>query len=499
MKNISLFLFIVLIGFVQSCREEYLNEPAPTDAVAPDVAYGSYQGAKAHIAGILRRTRGQFTATDAGNLGSLYFARENKGNISINNGSWFSFDYENDNREPNYRRTGFTWNFPYYLIGQVNAFIDGVEKSTAISQVEKDELLGQAYTMRAFFYFELSLEFQHTYSYDPSLPAPPIYTEAGALEGKPMSTMQEMYAQITDDLEHALSIGTMSRDNKSYFSKAVTHAVAARVYQVMENWPKAAENARLAYGGNAVNALDPATIVSVPDTNDVDGDGDKTEIIRRYSTGKYQNGFDDMDDGVEWLLADPQTADQSNYYYLAPHGFYTRTESAYNNTFINRNFVGLFAPTDVRYQFAQTGFTGYRQWYTTKFKFAFDADLALIRTSEMILIEAEALYHSNPAAAHDLLYVLQKTRDPLAVRSTNTGTALLEEILTERKKELYGEIGVEWYDAKRLQRGLPRDTFHRVNLASKPMLPNDKRFFLKIPQAEIDANPNIDASINADR
>lgn len=472
MKNISLFLFIVLIGFVQSCREEYLNEPAPTDAVAPDVAYGSYQGAKAHIAGILRRTRGQFTATDAGNLGSLYFARENKGNISINNGSWFSFDYENDNREPNYRRTGFTWNFPYYLIGQVNAFIDGVEKSTAISQVEKDELLGQAYTMRAFFYFELSLEFQHTYSYDPSLPAPPLYTEAGALEGKPMSTMQEMYAQITQDLEYALSIGTMSRENKSYFSKAVTHAVAARVYQVMEDWPKAASNARAAYGGNVASALSPSV---------------------------YKLGFDDMDEGVEWLLADPQTADQSNYYYLAPHGFYTRTESAYNNTFINRNFVALFSPTDVRNTFKQTGVTDYRQWYTTKFKFAFDADLALIRTAEMILIEAEALYHSNPAAAHALLYSLQVNRDPSKVKSTNTGSALLEEILTERKKELYGEIGVEWYDAKRLQRGLPRDAFHRVNLASKPMLPNDKRFFLKIPQAEIDANPNIDASINADR
>ncbi|MBF5026836.1 RagB/SusD family nutrient uptake outer membrane protein [Planobacterium oryzisoli] len=472
MKNISLFLFIVLIGFVQSCREEYLNEPAPTDAVAPDVAYGSYQGAKAHIAGILRRTRGQFTATDAGNLGSLYFARENKGNISINNGSWFSFDYENDNREPNYRRTVFTWNFPYYLIGQVNAFIDGVEKSTAISQVEKDELLGQAYTMRAFFYFELSLEFQHTYSYDPSLPAPPLYTEAGALEGKPMSTMQEMYAQITQDLEYALSIGTMSRENKSYFNKAVTHAVAARVYQVMEDWPKAASNARAAYGGNVASALSPSV---------------------------YKLGFDDMDEGVEWLLADPQTADQSNYYYLAPHGFYTRTESAYNNTFINRNFVALFSPTDVRNTFKQTGVTDYRQWYTTKFKFAFDADLALIRTAEMILIEAEALYHSNPAAAHALLYSLQVNRDPSKVKSANTGSALLEEILTERKKELYGEIGVEWYDAKRLQRGLPRDAFHRVNLASKPMLPNDKRFFLKIPQAEIDANPNIDASINADR
>ena len=30
--------------------------------------------------------------------------------------------------------------------------------------------------------------------------------------------------------------------------------------------------------------------------------------------------------------------------------------------------------------------------------------------------------------------------------------ALIEEILIERRKELYGEMGVEWFDAKRLRR-----------------------------------------------
>ncbi len=472
--KINKFIIALLVIFVtlQSCREEYLNEPTPTDSVSPDVVFGSKEGATAFISGILRRTRGQFTATDAGNVGSVYFARTNKGNDVINNGSWFSFDYENDNREPNYRRTVFSWNFPYHIINQVNAFIDGVENSTAIAPADKNQLLGQAYAMRAFFYFELSLEFQHTYTYDPSLPAPPIYTEPNELEGKPMSTQQEMYAFIVEDLEQAIAIGSTQRIDRSYFGKQVAHAIAARVYQVMGNWSKAAENARAAYGGNVASALSPAV---------------------------YGSGFDDMDEGVEWLLADPQSADQSSYYFLAPHGFFTRTESAYNNTFINRSFVNTFTETDVRNTFLKTTATDYRQWYTTKFKFAFDADVPLIRTAEMILIEAEALYHSNPAAAHDLLYQLQVNRDPAAVKSTNTGAALLEEILLERRKELYGEMGVEWYDAKRLRRGLPRDPWHRINMANNPLVKDDKRFFLKVPQPEIDANPNIDNSVNDNR
>ena len=33
----------------------------------------------------------------------------------------------------------------------------------------------------------------------------------------------------------------------------------------------------------------------------------------------------------------------------------------------------------------------------------------------------------------------------------------------------------------------------------KNLEPDDKRFFLKIPQAEIDSNENIDDSVNQDR
>ncbi len=476
MKNYKIFA-VAALAFTtvfQSCRQDYLDDPQPTTSVSPEVVFGSKEGATAFVAGILRRTRAQFSSTDTGNLGSMYFARTNKGNDVVNSGSWFQSDYENDNREPNYRRTIFTWNFLYYLINQTNALIDGLENSTTISAADKAPLLGQAYAMRAFFYFELSLEFQHTYKFDTSLPAPPIYDEPSQLEGKPMSTQSEMYAFITADLEKAISMGSNARQNKSYFNKQVAHGIAARVYQVMGDWAKAAQHANAAYGGSVSAALSPEV---------------------------YRNGFRDMDEGKEWILASPQTDDQSAYYYTAPHPFFTQTESAYNNTYINKNFKNIFTSTDVRNTFVTTTRTDYRQVYTKKFIFSFDADVPLMRTPEMILIEAEALYYSDPAAAHELLFKLQKNRDPQAVKSANSGQALLDEIIVERRKELYGEIGVEWYDAKRLRKGLPRDQggVHRLPMTNNPLMPDDKRFFLKIPQSEIDANPNIPASINANR
>lgn len=476
MKNFKTYiiaLFAILVTF-QSCRDEYLNEPQPTTSVSPETVFGSKEGATAFIAGILRNTRAQFTATDTGNLGSMYFARTNKGNDVVNSGSWFQSDYQNDNREPNYRRTAFTWNFLYFLINQTNALIEGLEESTQISAADKAPLLGQAYAMRAFFYFELSLEFQHTYKYDTAAPAPPIYDKPSQLEGKAMSTQADMYAFIISDLEKSLAMGSDDRMNSSYFNNEVAHGIAARVYQVMGNWAKAAENANAAYGGNVAAALSPQV---------------------------YKNGFSNMDAGVEWMLASPQTDDQSAYYYTAPHAFFTQTESAYNNTYINANFKNLFTATDVRNTFVTTTRTDFRKVYTKKFVFGFDSDVPLMRTPEMILIEAEALYYTNPTAAHNLLFALQVNRDVTAVKSTNSGQALLDEIMVERRKELYGEIGVEWYDAKRLRKGLPRDGggVHRLPMANNPLMPDDKRFFLKIPQSEIDANPNIPASINNDR
>lgn len=179
------------------------------------------------------------------------------------------------------------------------------------------------------------------------------------------------------------------------------------------------------------------------------------------------------------------------------------TVNSYAAMHINVNFASLFSATDVRRMFQLRSSalqpTDFRYWITNKFKFTFDADHPIIRTAEMILIEAEAKNRlGDDVAAGNLLYTLQKNRDVNAVKSSNTGLALLEEILTERRKELYAEIGVEWFDAKRLRRAITRTGNHRVG-ASANLLADDKKFFLKIPLAEIDANPFIDESVNANR
>jgi len=473
MKKITILLLIAFISI--GCDDNFLNEPVPTSSVSDVVIFGSREGAEALLSGIHRNFRGQFTEgrVDASGLSSIFMARAVKGNDLIQN-SWYNFDYDNDNREPTYVRTVFSWEYPYFLINQANSLINGVEASTAISDSDKTQLIAQGKALRAFFYFQLALEFQHTYTYDPSLPAPPIYTEL-SLEGKPMTTLSELYNFIVADLTDAVAGLDNSRLGKSYVNKQVANGILANVYLVMENWEGAEIAAHDAYGGNVSSALDASS---------------------------YGDGFDDIEN-IEWIWGMPQTNDQSNYYFGAPHVFTDHNADGYFGTYVNRDFVALFSSTDVRNLF-ETPYGGtpdnWDYYTTTKFTFAFESDVPIMRTPEMILIEAEAKFRQGGAGetqAHDLLFQLQSNRDPNAVKSTNTGNALLEEILVERRKELYAEIGVEWFDAKRLRRGIPRTGNHR--LINSFLVPDDKKFFLKIPQKEIDANENIDDSVNANR
>ncbi len=471
-KNFKTGLLLLIcaistLSFV-GCSDSFLDDPKPTGTVGESVIFGSRQGVEAFLSGINRKARRQFTRTDAGGLYSMYFARTIKGNDFIHARSWYGYDYDNDNREPTYTRTKFSWEFPYYMINQANICINGVQ-SSSLSDLDKKELSGQAKTIRAFYYFQLALEFQEGYTdAGKALPAPPIYTEL-SLKGKPMSTMEEIYTLILSDLTEASNNLSKERLGKSYVNIDVVNGILARVYLVMKNWAAAEKTAHDAYGGDVNSVLDPLI---------------------------YGNGFDDIS-SKEWMWGMPQSDDQTNYYYNAPAAFVDQVNPAYNNVFINEFFYNNFTTTDVRNTFQVTASTNYKKITSSKWVFAFTSDIVIMRTAEMILIESEAKFRQgDETGARDLLYSLQKNRDLLAVNSNNTGNSLEEEILLERRKELYGEIGVEWFDAKRLQRGIVRTPNHRI---VKTLTPNDKRFYLKIPQAEIDANDNIDDSVNLGR
>jgi hypothetical protein len=87
-------------------------------------------------------------------------------------------------------------------------------------------------------------------------------------------------------------------------------------------------------------------------------------------------------------------------------------------------------------------------------------------------------------------------RDPNAIISTNTGQALIDEILINRRVEFWGE-GFRWLDLKRLNLPLDRTAaafpnFVPLTMSGTVSIPaGDVKWQFLIPRAEIEANKSL--------
>ncbi len=466
----------ILVAFM-GCNE-FLDEPKPTTAVSYQDVFSSEDGVRAHFNGIYRNLRSQWESVDGNSGGdtdtwgivAVNLTRMVKGVDMMIPSGWYQWDYRHENRSSTYRRVNFVWDFFYETINQANIIIQGVTGS-GFAESSKNELIAEARAIRAWAYFNLIREFQHTYSAGPDSPGIPIYTEPASIEseGVARGTVQDVYDQIVSDLDFAVDNLNSSGDRvlKSNININVAYGILARVKLELGEWEDAKNAAISARSGYALAA------------------------------DHYGDGFNDIDN-PEWIWGFPQRNDQT-IYYGNPASHLDHFVLGYNSVFVNSDFVNLFSDTDVRNMFLEGFYDGtpadYYYYITTKFvqKEDFSDDVVMMRVAEMYLIEAEAKAELGESDAGDVLFELQSNRDPGAVKSGNTGSALIDEILVERRKELYGEIGISYLDIKRKQMPLVRTGNHPE--AYKFDFPtNSENFILRIPQREIDSNLNISES-----
>jgi len=108
-------------------------------------------------------------------------------------------------------------------------------------------------------------------------------------------------------------------------------------------------------------------------------------------------------------------------------------------------------------------------------------------------IEAEALARSgNEGAARQVLFDITSKRDAAYTKSTKSGADLIDEIILQKRIELWGE-GFAWFDLKRLKKGVIRvyEGSNHPAYGKFDIPAGDNRFLFMIPQTEVDANPDI--------
>ena len=355
------------------------------------------------------------------------------------------------------------WNASYTVILRANNIINSpIADNANIQQIK-----GEAYAIRALAYFNLVRYFGSPYTLDPSKLGVPIITTYQADLKPERAKIADVYTLINKDLTQAYTLMTKFT-NSSQFSKYSAKALQAKVYLAM---------------GDKTNAKTAAL--------DVITNSGFTAISSAAHTG-YWAGVAPRTDKVETLLEISFDAVANNAFDALSY-IYLQSGN-YGDMLCSSELYDLFETADIRKSLYATGIRGgLASVFVNKYSsFTGDhSDTKVIRMSEMYLIAAEASYPSNTADA--LKYVNEVTSRRGATAIASSGSALLEDIITERRKELAFE-GERYLDMQRLQRNIVRSKNYPAAALSIDF--TNYRRIMPIPQGELDANPSIKSQQN---
>ena len=355
------------------------------------------------------------------------------------------------------------WNASYSVILRANNIIN----SPIADNANVQQIKGEAYAIRALAYYNLVRYFASPYTLDPSKLGVPIITTYQADLKPERAKIADVYSLINKDLTQAYTLMTKFT-NSSQFSKYSAKALQAKVYLTM---------------GDKTNAKAAAL--------DVITNSGFTAISSAAHTG-YWAGVAPRTDKVETLFEVSFDAVANNAFDALAY-IYLQTGN-YGDMLCSTELYDLYETADIRKSLYATGTRGgLASVFVNKFtSFSGDhTDTKVVRMSEMYLIAAEASYPSNTSDA--LKYVNEVTSRRGATAIASSGSALLEDIITERRKELAFE-GERYLDMQRLQRNIARSKNYPASALSIDF--TNYRRIMPIPQGELDANPSIKSQQN---
>ncbi|MFA6770659.1 MAG: RagB/SusD family nutrient uptake outer membrane protein, partial [Bacteroidales bacterium] len=460
-KQISLLL-VIIIMLTLSCAKSFL-ETESTSAVDQSIMFRDTKTAMMAINGIHRKMYNKGNYAPKMGYGYYMLFMEFMGEDLVYTKSNAQFG-----NETNWTRHRLTtsqyprhiYEFTYEIIANANMIIENIDNAEG-TQDERDYIKGQAIFYRGFCHFLLIQLYGERYDRAGNNSQDGIVLRVqSTTEPKERSSVEEGYALINKDLDEAIGLLggiSLKRSSKVHADVHVARAIKARVLLTQGKWLEAAAMAKL-----------------VVDNSDAQMDN---------SCYEYKQGRCCDASNSEWIwakIAQPEleTGTLTNFY-----SYISNTNISYNRNTPRAIYNLLYekiSATDIRKSLWVEKVAGATdlvyppkgnryKWMSQKFIVDYPdntsasysgniitADLAYIRLPEMYLIMAEGYARGNKEGdARSALYVLAKDRDPNYSLSTNSGEALIDEILIQRRVELWGE-GFRWLDLKRLNMPLDR-------------------------------------------
>jgi starch-binding outer membrane protein, SusD/RagB family len=486
-KLTSLALAVLLFT---SCKKSFLDT-SPTNAVAASEATATTVNGYAALNGIHRIMYVQYDQQGEAGEGSNNIFRDLMGEdivYPLANGSTglIGFMQWTSHRNVNSVDLRYVYRYYYRIISNANVLINGIDGATG-PQTDKNIIKGQALAYRAWAHFQLVQLWGKRYvagGGNTQLGVPLLLTNN--LVGQARATVEEVYTQVNKDLDDAITLLTgyirnpSSLAGKSNINQAVARGMKARVALAQGLWDVAATNAISARTGFAL-----------------------------MDTASYRAGFNNIAN-VEWMWGSKQISDHNTFFY----SYFAYISANFNSTVIrtqpraiNSTLWNAIPETDIRKKvWDLTGANvpvppgGARVPYQNNKFLAASAELSIgdvpyMRMAEMFLIEAEARARQGgqEAAARTALFNLISKRNANYVLSTNSGQALIDEIMFHRRVEFWGE-GFRFTDLKRLnlpmtRAGIPNHLPALISVTTVPA--GDVKWEWLFPQDELNANPLI--------
>ena len=415
--------------------------------------------------------------------------------------NWFSLETLLDDNNVTDRFPRMVWSNCYDQIRACNALL-AVVKSDDTNPVTRSNR-AQAQAVRAFDYFTLAQSFQFTYKGHEQANCVPVITEDNQAEaekkGLRLSTVEEVYKRINDDLDSAavnLKASGTERSDRRYVSAAVVYGLQARVALVQQRWADAAAAADKAIAAAAAEGITPAsreavrkpTFTSMKENNWMWGI--KIEETDRVVTSGIVNWPAHMCTfAYGYVMVGATKSINSKLYATIPatdvrKGWFLDEKSKSPNLNNKQQAFVRRKPAYTNVKFDS---------YKSVLRQSINAqDLLLMRVEEMYLIKAEALAMSGqPAEGAQVLTDFVKTyRDPAYTLTAGTAEAVQDAVWMQRRVELWGE-GLSYFDLLRLNKGIDRRDVGFEQSANYNVPANSPVMIIPIPQKEREANKAV--------
>lgn len=489
----------ILAASLSSCVNDWLDV-APSDGTDADAALTSSSDLAAARTGMYKALKGNSSLVDYYGQQFFVYGDVHAGddyqynNLGGSNRASFYYDMNYQTASEFTSSTSSSnvaWKSPYIVIGRANRIIAAAEggalSDAAEAKATIDQYAAEAKVLRALAHFDLVRIYGKPYTEDQGASlGVPLVTEVLESNAKPArSTVAEVYTQVVKDLTEAISSNALATETEpGYVSVWGAKAILSRVYLNMGDYANALSVAEdiIKNSGAALwtrdqyfKAWDASTpneseflfrlnVAGSTDSNDLNGIGNLQQregYKEMVATKKF----------VDMLTSDPE--DVRNEMFLPATAAKEVATYGTNKVYLNK----------------LRGQGGNLRNVTI---------VPIIRLSEVYLTAAECAFRNNDKTkAVEYLNDLVKNRTTTEASLATVDNITLERILIERRKELIGE-GQRYFDALRNNETITRYTseadkgWHKT--LSKDAQSFNRDYFkaiAAIPQAEINANPNI--------